>query len=301
MQLQHLHHLRHFVAVAEELHFGRAAKRLDMAQPPLSQSLQRLESLLGVALLERSPRGVLLTAPGQVLLDEGRRILAQVELAERLARRAATLGVKRLRVGFTPLTVHSVLPKAVKAFRKRWPGIDVLLEERSTQTQIDALLNGSLDVGVFIHYGAEIDGLALRPIARWNYVAAVPASWPLASRKRLRLRELADSPWVMHDPAMNPGVHATLEAACRAAGFAPNVVQRANQAYSLLSLVASGTGVALTTTARQMPPMKGVAYIPVSDLPADLYMETVLAWRTPATSPTLKAFIASLEEMAGRR
>src|SRR5262249_7280953 len=134
-----LHHLRHFVAVAEELHFGRAAARLGMAQPPLSQSIRRLETSLELQLLERSRRHVALTPAGKVLLDEARRILAQVELAERLARRAATVGMDRLRIGFTPLAIYGVVPRAVTAFRKRWPGVQVTLEERSTSAQIEGL------------------------------------------------------------------------------------------------------------------------------------------------------------------
>jgi DNA-binding transcriptional LysR family regulator len=293
-----LHHLRHFVAVAEELHFGRAAKRLRMAQPPLSQSIRRLEGSLGLALLERSRRHVALTPAGRVLLDEARRIVAQVELAQRLAKRAATSGVNRLRVGFTPLAIYSVVPRAVTAFRARWPGVQVMLEERSTRAQIEELLNGHLDVGVFLHVGEPIAGLAMRPIARWGFVAAIPSAWPLAKRSTLRLADLATLPWVMHDPAPNPAVHAAIRSACRKAGFEPQVAQHANQAYTMLSLVASEIGVTLSSTSRQMPRVDGVSYVPVLDLPPDLYVYTVLACAARAASPEIASFVASVEELA---
>ena len=294
-----LHHLRHFVAVAEELHFGRAAVRLRMAQPPLSQSIQRLEASLGIELLVRTRHGVTLTLAGRVLLDESRHIISRTDRALSLARRAAVEVRGQLRIGITPIAVYSMVPRVAAVLRARSPSIRITLTELDTQAQIEALLEDYLDVGVFPYWGNPVKGLEMRSLARSRFVAAVPSAWPLAIKKEIELVELSKWPWVMHDKAANPGVHAAIHDVCRTAGFVPNVVQRANQAHALLSLVSSEFGVRLVSTSQQMPLVEGVTYVPVVDLPGDLYIDTMLAWAQQQTSPLLTSFVAMLEELSG--
>lgn len=290
------HHLQHFVAVAEELHFGKAAIRLNMAQPPLSQSIKRLEASLDVQLLERSRRSVSLTPAGRVLLEEAKNLIAQVELAKSLAKRAASTDINRFRIGVTPMVIYSVVPRAIAAFRRRWPGISVTVEECSSVAQRQKLLMGEIDIGVFTHYGEPFQGLSMRCIERHKFYAAVPTFWPIARKKKIALKELAVHPWIMHEPSMNPSVYAGIHAACRASGFAPNIVQHANQAYAMLSLVASGVGVALSGIRGEMGAIKGVSFLKVIDIPEELISEYMLAWVPHATSPPLSSFINLVEE-----
>ena len=236
-----LNHLRHFVTVAEELHFGRAAARLGMAQPPLSQSIRRLEFSLEMQLFERSSRKVSLTPAGRVLLEEARRIIDQVDLAIRLAQRAAKGELDRLRVGFTPIALFGILPRVVQAFRKRWPGVEVMLEEHGTPEQIARLQNGNLDIGFLNHHGESIERLAMRTIARAPQIAAVPSAWPIARKKKIRLADLGTYPFISIEPSRSPSIYASVNAACRAAGFVPNIVQHATWTSTTLSLVVIGS------------------------------------------------------------
>jgi DNA-binding transcriptional LysR family regulator len=293
-----LNQLRHFVAVAEELHFGRAARRLGMAQSPLSQSIQRLEKSLGLQLLERDKLHVALTAAGAVLMDEARRILSQLQLAEHLAKRAATGGVSRLRIAFTPASVHSSMPRAVTEFRRRWPGIEILLEEHPTNEQIALLLNGMIDIGVFIYSGEPPTGLSMHTISRSTFAAAVPSHWPIAKRAKIRLADLAKYPWIMHDPSKNERMYMTIIDACRTAGFVPKVALHANQGYSILRLVAGGSGVCLSSLGRGLPRVDGVTHIKIADLPPQLCSETRVAWAPQAVSPQVNSFLSLVRRLS---
>ena len=182
-----LRHLRHFVAVAEELHFGRAAKRLRMAQPPLSQSIKRLEESLHTRLLERDSRQVRLTSAGAALLGEAREVLARADLAERTVHRVASGEVGRLRIGFVPMSTMHILPQAILRFHQRWPDVDVRLYERTSKAQSDSVRDGTLDAGIVIRHLTETAGLAVCELERCSYVAVVPAHWPMAKHKAIRL------------------------------------------------------------------------------------------------------------------
>jgi len=297
-----LRHLRHFVAVAEELHFGRAARRLGMSQPPLSQSIQRLEaSLGGVQLLQRSRRDVALTAAGRVLLEEGRRVLAQADVAERLTLRAASGDLRRMRIGFTPAALFGVLPAAIRQFRQRWSAIEIQLEEQLSAQQIPNLLDGQIDIGFVVHHGAGVEGLMMQTLERVPLVAAVPAGSALASRRSVSLPELAAQPMIASRPAWSPSLHAAITAAFRAAGCEPNVVQEAGQTYTMLSLVANDVGVALVPESARSISVPGVALRPVANLPPDLHVEWVVAWSAAAANPVIDHFVELCCDLAARR
>jgi DNA-binding transcriptional LysR family regulator len=296
-----LHHLRHFIAVAEELHFGRAARRLNMAQPPLSQSIRRLEASLGVPLFERSRRHVALTPAGTVLLVEARRTLEQADHAMRMTRRAGAGEAASLAVGFVSRALFCGLPRGVRQFREDWPGASVRLDELPSIQQVDALRRGDLDIGVLY---APIDGLqdlAVRTLERSHFVAVVPSTAGLARRRSIRLAELANEPFVVAPQAASPHLQANVLAACRHAGFSPRVAQESLHEHAMLSLVAGGIGVALMPATARSIHVDGVSFIKVSDLPSYLYSELVMAWLPQAESPALKALVASLGKAMGSR
>ncbi|WP_223446289.1 LysR substrate-binding domain-containing protein [Pseudomonas sp. BF-R-19] len=291
-----LRQLKHFVIVAEELHFGRAAARLGMAQPPLSQSIMRLEESLEVKLLDRTSRLVSLTVPGQALLEEAKKILALVEFTEKAVRRLEAGELTKLRIAFAPMAAMQILPQAIRLFRKRYPAVEVELDERSSKLQVEGLLNGSLDIGIIIRNIVNTQGLEISTIEHSKLVAAVPAKWSLAKRESVKLVELASYPFVLTTHPSN--LYPALEAACRRAGFTAKVTQRVGQSYTMFNLVANELGIGLIQdTARNMK-VEGIAFIPVEDLPNDFYGEAAVAWVPRAVSPSVIAMTNLIKEVA---
>jgi DNA-binding transcriptional LysR family regulator len=289
-----LRHLRHFVAVADELHFGRAAVRLGMSQPPLSQSIQRLEASLGVELFKRARAGVRLTPAGVAFLPHARSTLQQAELAERVARQAAQGEHALLRVGFVPWSLTRALPRAIRRFRLRWPGVQVHLYERVSRQQVTSLRAGELDLAVIRLKMTDTTGLETRLVEISRLVVAVPSAWPLAKRVGLRVADLADQPFVIFPPSLSPASHDTIEAACRAANFRPNVIQETAQPSTMLSMVANELGVALIqNTAAAMTP-EGVTLVPLLDAPESFEAQIALAWLPQYMTPVLRAFVDTL-------
>ncbi len=293
-----LHHLRHFVAVAEELHFGRAARRLNMAQPPLSQSIKRLEVSIGVRLFERTKRQVTLTPAGAVFLIESRQALQQVDRAARLARRAAAGEIGRLSVGFVSRALFCGLPRAVRLFREEWPDVEVQLDEMATIDQVRALRDGSIDLG-FLYVPFEgTDEFALQTVERSEFVAVVPSGSALARRKKIRLNELARQPFVVTPHVASPDLQSKLISACREAGFVPNVAQESRQENTMLSLVAGGVGVALMPATARSTQIEGVTFLTVTDLPDYLYSDLAVVWLPRGVSPALQALISIVSKGA---
>jgi DNA-binding transcriptional LysR family regulator len=295
-----LRQLEQLVALAEEGHIGRAAARLGMAQPPLSQALQRMESALGFKLFDRSKRPLALTAAGQTLLRQARPLLGQMELAERLAARVASGEPSRLRVAFSPWSPPPALPAALKAFRRHWPGVEIRVDERKNEQQVDALRKGILDVGIINLHRTSVDGLETRLIERSALVAAVPAAWPLGKRKAVHLADLADLPWIMFPRTWSPNLYGDIIRACEAAGFTPNVVQRTTQIHTMISFVASEVGVALADEGFRGAGVNGVSFIPIVDLPGSFHYDFRAAWVPRGQSPVIMAFVECLENAASR-
>ena len=286
-----LHHMRHFVAVAEELHFGRAAARLGMAQPPLSQSIKRLENGLGFALFERSRRKVQLTPAGRIFLDEARRTLAQAETAVRLGREAASDDLAQLTVTFVSAALYRILPAALRAYRATLPGVRVRLEESGTDAQLVRLRDGEIDLG-FVHPPLkETSGLEVQTIQRDRLIAAVPISSDLAQRESLRLSDLADRDFVLFPPRIGPALYGRIISACRSSGFVPHVAQEARLMHTILSLVAAETGVSLVPDGARSMAVDGVAFVPVAGLPDDLVWELALVWRSRGVRRPLRLLI----------
>ena len=290
-----LRHMRHFIAVAEELHFARAAKRLKIAQPPLSQSIKRLEESLGTRLLERSSRGVQLTTSGQALLPEAREILAHAQLAEQLVRRVAGGEPAQLRVGFVPLPAMQRLPIAVRQFQRRWPKVELQLQEMTSAAQVEALRAGQIDVGIVTRDRVDTYGLQAQSLERYNWVLAVPAAWPLASRPSLRLADLAGSPLLLFPRKLFPGFLTELETACRAAGFVPRANVRVAEPHTMLALVAHEVGIGFVPETARRLKVEGVRLVPVLDLPTTLAMQAAVAWVPRAQPKALRELIDLLQ------
>lgn len=288
--------LRQFIAVAEELHFRRAAARLGMAQPPLSLAIQKLERAIGVELLDRSRRQVRLTEAGLAFLDEARRAVAQVERAVVAAQRAARGMAGILRITYVGAAVYDVLPRLIRAYREGHPDVELELRERTSVGQVRALQRGQADVG-FVRpplFGA--DDLRSQTVLRERILVALPEDHRLAARKSLALRDLAGEGFVMFPAHEGPSFHARLISACEAAGFSMRVVQEAVQMHTIVSLVAAGLGVALVPASLRNLRQVGVVY---RELRAPLTIELAMLWRRGEPSSVVTAFLDSVRALKG--
>jgi DNA-binding transcriptional LysR family regulator len=286
-----LRRLRYFVAVAEELHFGRAARRLNVSQPPLSVQIRTLEREVATPLLIRTQRRVELTEAGRVLLEEARRLLGQAEAAVVHTRRAADGTVGRLAIGFVSTVDYSILPPLVRRFRQKHPGIALKLLELTGDRQQALLQSGELDLGLSI-LPSPAPRLARRPVFREPLIAAVPASHALARHRRVALRSLAREPFVQFPRELAPGLYDLAIAACQKAGFTPHLAQEAIQMQTILGLVAAGLGVAVVPQCMSKLLRPDVRYLALDA--RGFEVETVALWHSENRAPALAALIAEL-------
>jgi len=288
--------LTYFVAVAEELHFGRAAKRLHISQPPLSQQIIQLEEKIGVRLFTRTRRRVELTPAGEVLLEDARKILALSEEAVRRAVRAGKGEIGRLSVGYIGSANYSVLPGLIREFRKRFPEVELSLAELNTSQQIEALHDGRIHVGFMRPpMGIESEGLSFETVLKELLVAAIPVNHKLKSRTSLPSKMLAKEPFVMIPRSRGPGFFDQIIAMCQAEGFSPEIVLEASQFHTIIGMVAAGVGIAVVPASMQRSRMKGVAFREIEN-----GTETALtmAWSSQNKSPVLNKFIKVAREVA---
>ncbi|MBN5480654.1 LysR family transcriptional regulator [Pseudomonas aeruginosa] len=286
-----LRHLRYFIAVAEELHFGRAAERLGISQPPLSQQIQALEEEIGARLFERTNRRVELTDAGRLFLDESRQVLAQVDKAVLLARRAHLGKLGELKIGFTssaPFT--STIPSSIHAFRKAYPDVHLDLQEMSSRQVLKALLEESLQVGV-IRPLALPDAVHWVELFREPLVAVLRADHPLAagSEDGLAIAALAEEPFVFFPRSYGTGLYDQVIALTRQAGFSPRIAQEASEAMTIIGLVSAGLGVSILPASFRRTRVDGVVYRTLSDPEA-----TTAVWlirRQNEGSPLALSFI----------
>lgn len=287
-----------FVCVAEELHFGRAAVRLGMAQPPLSQQILKLERTLDTKLFTRTSRKVTLTAAGQQLLSDGRQLLARRQEACLNINRAAAGVTGTLRVGFAASSALGLLPKLVSRFRADYPDVQLHLSEGSVQGHAQALLNGDLDLalvrGPFDHLGLSSETILKEP------VVAVLQSQSVFLNKSptVALAELADQPFLLFPRTAAPDFYDMLLRMCREAGFAPKIVQAAESWPSIAALVSAGMGVALAPQSAGLLLPPGTAVCPISDVSGS--SELVIAVRTGVSTPAADHFKrAAFEAVCG--
>lgn len=282
--------MRHFIAVAEELHFGRAAQRLNIAQPPLSQSIQRLEFNLGVQLLNRSRRGVEMTPAGKVFLEEARRTLMHAELTRKMTQRAAQQ-VPEVRVAFVGPALYQVLPELLKRFRIAAPGVEVRLFERPSPDQMIGVEVGDFDIGFCTGATIKFAACETMVVERAPFAAAVPADGPLANKERVTLAELAEQPWIQ-SPSRYRAESSEVLAMFKNLGIMPKVVQEATQTNTTLSLVGAGLGCAMVTASAALIQPCNVRILPIVDLDISAgQMELVMIWHPRHAGPHTTAFV----------
>jgi DNA-binding transcriptional LysR family regulator len=296
-----LRHLRYFVAVAEELHFGRAAERLRIAQPPLSRQIRDLEREIGAPLFERVPRGVELTPAGRAFLPEARLTLAQAERAQRSAQRAAKGETGRLRVGFVEAATHSgILPDVLSFFRAHLPSVGLSLFELDPLRQAEAFQDGRIDVGIL--HSPPLDAarwLRVEPIYTEPVILALPKTHALAARSRLTLASLANESFVSIPRVTAPEMFDDIIASCRSAGFSPRIVQEAAGWHTLASLVGAGVGVGVVPRSIAEFQQAAVVYRSVRGL--DVEMSLAAVWKRSERSPVRERFVTALKAVAGSR
>ena len=283
-----LHLLRYFAMLAEELHFGRAAERLAITQPPLSSGIKALEDELGVRLFERTSKHVALTAAGQAYLTEVRVVLDRLGRAGETARAVASGQQGRLDIGFAGSMVYREMPRIVRAFSARAPGIEVNLCEMSSSQQIDALLRGQLHAG-FVNTGTVPPRLACRPLASDHFVCCLPEGHPLARESAVPLPALAQEDFVMFARDVAPANYDNVIALFDRAGIHPRTRHSVRQWVTVAALVALGMGVALVPASLAQAGVQGVRFVPIADLRH--LTVGVLAWHEEAADPALRMFL----------
>ena len=284
-----LRQLRYFVAVAEELHFRRAAARLHMSQPPLSQQIAQLEDELGCRLLTRTRRLVALTPAGEAFLRDARTLLSELDGAVATARRIDTGQSGLLRINFVGSALLSIVPGIVQRFRAARPIVEIELHERSSVEQLRALSGGVIDVGL-VRPPIELDaGLRAEVVMRERMIAAVPANHPLAGLRRIPLRRIAAEPLVLFPREQAPGFHDLITGRLAATGTFGQVAQYAPEMVTIIGLVAAGVGLSLVPASVARLALDGVTYRPLTGAPD---AELLAVTRADDNTALVRAFVA---------
>ena len=295
-----LRHLRYFIAVAEELHFGRAAQVLGISQPPLSQQIQALEQEVGARLFERTNRRVELSEAGRLFLHEARLVLAQVDKAADVARRAQLGELGELKIGFTSSApFNSSIPQAIFAFRQAFPAVHLHLQEMSSTQVAESLVDESIQVGLMRPLPLP-DSLSMVELMREPLVAVLNADHPLVhgSERGLHLAQLAQEPFVFFPRSYGSGLYAQLLNLARDAGFSPHFAQEAGEAMTIIGLVAAGLGVSVLQASNQRIRIDGVVYRTLLDQEA--LTAVWLVQRKGVQTPMAEAFVELLTRKAAQ-
>jgi DNA-binding transcriptional LysR family regulator len=294
-----LNQLRCFVTVAEELHFGRAAARLNMTQPPLSRQIQVLEHIIDAPLLERTSRSVRLTPAGRSFLPEARRILKLAESASQVARRIAMGKTGSLKIGYTAAAAYGFLPELLAACRARLPEVDFSLKEMVSGDQLEALASGQIDAGLLRPPIARPE-LATKRVLAEPLLAAIPRKHPLASRENLAIKDFDGQPFVMYSPYESRYFHDLLVALFTQADILPRYVQHVGQIHSILAMVRAGLGVSIVPAAAANLKIAEVKLRPLklrTPTPVELFM----VWRRDDENPLVPALVDIAGELSGAR
>ncbi len=285
-----LRQLRYFIAVAEEMHFGRAARRLHMTQPPLSQAIQALESRLGAELFLRTRRSVTLSAAGRALLPEAQRMMLQADALPALAQRAAAGESGNLSLAFVSMADYSILPQALREFRAAYPSVQIRLQEATTDLQLDMLAAGNIDLGLLVmplpeKLKTDIDGLQ---VLSEPLVLALPEGL-VRKRGPVSLSQLGKQPLIIFPRQVAPAFHDKILDRYRDAGLTPRIGQEAIQMQTIIALVSAGMGIALVPQSVSNLQRPGVEYRALREAGAPI--DLGLAWRRDNHSPVLSAFV----------
>lgn len=296
-----LRHYRYFVAVAEELHFGRAAERLHISQPPLSQQIQSMENQLGVDLFTRTKRHVKLTQAGQLLLPKARALLADADQAERTAVSAGQGETGMLKIGFTgSFPFMPIMPRILRSYADRYPLVALRLREMSTLDQIQDLRNDQIDIG-FIRTMPDlsVEQTETEVLVTETLVAVLPSDHPLAASPNLSVEMLSDEPFISYDQSVGAGIFGQIIDICRTAGFEPRIVQQARHMPTIVSLVAAGVGVSFVSPAMQQMNIPNVVYrnltsdATATNVTSQTKTDLLIATRLTERSPLVRNFLAT--------
>jgi DNA-binding transcriptional LysR family regulator len=285
-----LRHVRVFLALADELHFGRAARKLRVAQSAVSQTLRALEEEVGAALLERSKRQVSLTPAGIQYLQHARAALAELEEGAAAALHAASGDVGELRLSFTLMSALTILPQVVTRFQRAYPRVRMVVAPGGSTEQLDAIREGRCDIG-FMAFKRDVKPLETLVVARATLVAVLPSRHPLCKRSRVELAELTDEPFIFLKQQSEPQVHEHFRAHCARAGFEPRFVMEVEHVEALLAFVAAGFGVSCVPSLVERIPFRGVTTVPLA-LEARGGISAV--WQPQRLSPTAAHFLELL-------
>jgi DNA-binding transcriptional LysR family regulator len=288
-------HLRCFVALAEELHFGRAAQRLAITQPPLSLNIQQLEASVGARLFERNSRGVSLTAAGEAFLPKATALLEQAAQAAREARDVGQGLAGQLQIGFAGTVLYRGLPQVLRDFGAAHPKLRLALRELSSSEQLVELVHDRLDLG-FVHTTRVPAGFSQILVSSQPFVACLPSAHPLAGEAALPLARLQSEAFAVVMRAVSPDYHDRILAACADAGFEPALAFELRHWLSVVSVIAQGLGVGLVPAALQQAGLPGVAFVPLAQSlqPYD----THCLWRNGRDQSALGAFLAAVRQGA---
>ncbi|MDZ4253352.1 MAG: LysR substrate-binding domain-containing protein [Sulfuritalea sp.] len=284
-----LRQLRYFVALAEELNFGRAAEKLHISQPPLTRQIQQLESDVGARLFTRGPRGVDLTPAGIALLEDARRILGLVGRARERTGKFGQGRIGRLDVGIFGSAILNHIPRLLLQFRQRYPDVQIALHEQTKAEQIAALREGHLTIGFNRHVTVEPD-IMVEMVFLEPLLVALHSKHPLARHKAIRIAEVVDEPLILYPSNTRPGFADDVMALFRAEGAQPRVAQEVTDVVTAVALVASGFGICITPEAASTLRLPGVVYRPVKATPPPT-IDLVCLYRRDDDSPILKAFL----------
>ncbi|ARP92457.1 LysR family transcriptional regulator [Bordetella genomosp. 9] len=288
-----LRHLQFFVVLAETRNFTRAAQRLHVAQPALSQQIRALEDRLGAALIDRRTRPLRLTEAGTFFLAEARQILSQYERASSAARDIGEGRRGWLGIGFTRSAMYSVLPPALKQFSRTHPGVELKLYEMLAEEHAAALKEHRIHIGIG-RQAEPIPGCATQVLLQEKLMAVLPADHPLAKRPRLRVQHLAELPFVFYPKHPNARFPRLVESLCRDAGFTPRVAHQAYEIQTAIALVAAGLGVTLVGESVARHGRADVVYLPLSGPSAAALTTLTATWRQEDDSPALADFLSVL-------
>jgi DNA-binding transcriptional LysR family regulator len=285
-----LRHLRYFLAVAETLHFGRAAQKLGMAQPPLSQQIKKLEALVGAPLFERTTRGVTLTPAGAMLRERATSTMARLADDLEQTRRVARGEEGRLTVGFSGSVMFTELPAAIQRYRRAYPRVEVQLREMWTAAQLDAIADGSIDVG-FLRDGERRPELLLTPLLREPFHVALPGDHKLRRQRTVDPASLEGEPFVLFSRRMGNLAFDRTMRCCLDAGFQPTIVQEAPQFPTLMRLVAAGLGISLVPACVATVAFPGAIYRPIR---SKRWTSVDIGMRVGGVSATAEAFVETV-------
>lgn len=284
-----LRHLRYFIAVAEELHFSKAAERLHIAQPPLSQQIQQLEAQLGVELFHRkTKRQVQLSEAGQVFLQEAYQLLAQLQKAIELTQKIGRGEKGQLRIGFTGLVTYNLLPVILRQFREQFPEVELMLQELTTTEQERALQDSRIHVG-FAHPPLEDNTLNQKCIQQEALIVALAETHPLAEREKISVRSLINENFIVFPRHLGSGLYDQIVSLCQQGNFSPKVTQEAIQMQTIIGLVSAEMGIAIVPSSLQNFQRAGVVYRNFEEKTP--LVETAIVWREEDMTPVLKEFL----------